>query len=330
MSSIANSHDSRAGALVGVLRKLLSAFIVVVLVTFIAFALSCASPTDAAVRSFTEMGIAPTEAQLEAKRAELGLDQPLPVQYASWAMQLLQGDWGTSYRTGAPVAAMLFESLPYTMLLSVASLLLTLAISVPTGLWCARYRGGLFDKIMRAVTYFFNSMPSFFIALLLLYVFSVRLKVTTVLATRDLSGVLLPTLALSLPLSAWFARQVRAHAITVLGMPFIDGLRSRGVGEGRILWIHVLRNIAVPLMTLIGVAFGMLLGGSAIVESIFHWPGLGFASIEAVGHRDYPFIGAYALVMAILYLVVNGLVDFSYRLLDPRVGDERSRGAAHA
>lgn len=321
--------------------RLLGAFIVVMLVTLMAFLLSYLSPSDAAVHSFTSMGIAPTEEQLAAKRAELGLDQPFMVQYLQWIANVLHGDLGESYRNGAPVAETLFGAIPYTLALSFAAMALTLLLGVPIGLMCAQRQGGLFDHAMRAVTYLFNSMPSFFIALLLLYVFSVKLKMVGVLSTRNLSGIALPTLALALPLTAWFSRQIRAYAIEQMSKPYVNGLRSRGVGEARILWVHVLRNISVPLLTLVGVSLGMLLGGSAIVESIFHWPGLGFESIEAVGHRDYPFIGAYALTMAVIYLVMNGIIDASYRFIDPRIKGEgikkhrtrktlKAQGGSHA
>lgn len=302
-----------------VARSLVGAVVVVFLVSIIAFALAYLSPTDAAIRSFSSLGITPTADQLAAKRAELGLDQPFLVQYFTWVGNIFQGDLGTSYRTGAPVAEMLFQAIPYTLALSVTSILLTLVIAVPLGLVCAARRGGVFDQVMRVITYFFNSMPSFFVALLLLYVLSVRLHLFGVMATRDFAGILMPTLAMALPLSAWFARQVRAAAIEQLASGYVDGLRARGVSEARILWVHVLRNLSVPLLTLVGVSFGLLLGGSAIVESIFNWPGIGLAAIEAVGHRDYPFIGAYALAMAVIYLVVNALVDGSYRFIDPRV-----------
>lgn len=300
-------------------RSLLGALVVVFLVSLIAFALSYLSPTDAAIRSFTALGIAPTEEQLAAKRAELGLDQPFLVQYFTWVANIFQGDLGTSYRTKAPVAQMLFDAIPYTLALSLTSILLTLAIALPLGLICAKRRDGALDLVMRAITYLFNALPSFFVALLLLYVFSVRLHLFGVMTTREMGGILMPTLALALPLSAWFMRQVRGYAIEQLGSPYVESLRARGISETRILWVHVLRNIGVPLLTLIGIAFGMLLGGSAIVESLFNWPGVGFAAVEAIGHRDYPFIGAYALTMAIVYLIINALVDASYRFIDPRM-----------
>lgn len=316
---------SKSRALHKVAVSVLGAILVVFLVSVIAFALSYLSPTDAAIRSFSGVGITPTAEQLAAKRAELGLDQPFYVQYFSWIGNVLQGDMGTSYRTKAPVAEMLFDAIPYTIALSFTSMALTLVIAVPLGLVCAHRKGGILDKIMQVVTYFFNSLPSFFVALLLLYVFSVRLRLFGVMATRDFAGILMPTLAMSLPLSAWFMRQVRGYAIEQLSKGYVIGLRARGVSDARILWVHVLRNIGVPLLTLVGVSFGMLLGGSAIVESIFNWPGVGLAAIEAVGHRDYPFIGAYALVMAVFYLLINALVDFSYRFVDPRIARRASR-----
>lgn len=314
------AKDSHSSTIRRFVSSLLGAIIVVFFVSIIAFALSYLTPADAAVRSFSGVGIAPTAEQLAAKRAELGLDQPFLVQYFSWIGNVLQGDLGVSYRTKAPVADMLFSAIPYTVALSVSSILLTLIIAVPLGLICAYRRGGIFDKIMQVVTYLFNSLPSFFVALLLLYVFSVQLHLFGVMATRDFEGIILPTLAMALPLSAWFMRQVRGYAIEQLASGYVLGLRARGISETRILCIHVLRNISVPLLTLIGVSFGMLLGGSAIVESIFNWPGVGLAAIEAVGHRDYPFIGAYALVMAIFYLLINAFVDFLYRFVDPRIG----------
>ena len=303
----------------------LGAVLVVFFVSVIAFALSYLTPTDAAIRSFSGVGITPTAEQLAAKRAELGLDQPFYVQYFSWIGNVMQGDLGTSYRTKAPVAEMLFDAIPYTIALSFTSMALTLVLAVPLGLVCAHRKGGVLDKTMQVVTYFFNSLPSFFVALLLLYALSVRLRLFSVMATRDFAGILMPTLAMALPLSAWFMRQVRGYAIEQLSNGYVVGLRARGVSETRILWVHVLRNMGVPLLTLIGVSFGMLLGGSAIVESIFNWPGVGLAAIEAVGHRDYPFIGAYALTMAIFYLLINALVDLSYRFVDPRIARKASK-----
>lgn len=305
-----------------VLARLAGALVVVFLVTLVAFLLSYLSPTDAAVRSFAEAGVSPTESQLAEKRAELGLDRPFAEQYAGWVAGVFRGDLGTSLRSGEPVAEVLLDALPYTLALALSSIVLTLLASVPLALACAYWQGGPLDRAMQAATYLFCSMPSFFVALLLLYVFSVRLRTLDVLSTRDLAGILLPTVATALPLSAWLTRQLRTVAIGQLSSAYVDGLRARGVPEPRIVLVHVLKNSLVPLLTLAGTAFGMLLGGSAIVEGIFGWPGLGFESIKAVGHRDYPLIGAYALVAAVAYLLVNAAVDGACRLIDPSIEGE--------
>ena len=306
---------------VDVARQLLArgfgALVVVLLVTLVAFLLSYLSPSDAAVRSFAAAGISPTETQLAERRAELGLDRPFFDQYAAWLTGVLRGDLGTSLRTGKPVAEVLGDAAPYTLALALSSILLALLVSVPLGLACAWRHGGPLDRAVRAVTCLFNATPPFFVALLLLYVFSVRLRAIDVISTRGLEGILLPTVATALPLSAWLTRQVRAAALGQLSAPYVEGLRARGIPELRIVSVHGLKNILAPLLTLAGTSFGMLLGGSAIVESIFGWPGLGLEAVKAVAHRDYPLIAAYALVTAVAYLLVNGAVDGACRRIGP-------------
>jgi peptide/nickel transport system permease protein len=174
--------------------------------------------------------------------------------------------------------------------------------------------------VVRAVTYAFCSLPTFFVALLLLYFLSVQLHLLPVRSTPDLAGIVMPTLSLALPLSAWYVRQVRTVALEQLDAPYVDGLRSRGVSEKSILFKHVLRNSLVPVLALVGISVGSLLGGSAIVESIFNWPGVGNLSVAAIGARDYAVVQGYALLMAIVYLVVNWAVGLLQRLIDPRIG----------
>ena len=303
-------------------RRIVGAVIVIVGVTFLAFLLSYLSPTDAATRFFTDHGMVPTPDQLAAKRHELGLDRPFLEQYFSWLGALFQGDLGSSLRNGRAVAGSLMSCLPYTLALTGTSMLLTLAISLPLGLLCARRKDGIIDNIVRVVTYAFCSLPTFFVALILLYVLSVKLHWFPVRSTPDLAGIVMPTLALALPLSAWYVRQVRTIALEQLDAGYVDGLRSRGVPERTILFRHVLRNSLVPILALVGISVGSLLGGTAIVESIFNWPGVGNLSVAAINARDYPVVQGYALLMAIVYLVVNYLIDWSYRLVDKRIGGE--------
>ena len=305
-----------------VARRALGVVVVVLGVTFGAFLLSYLSPTDAATQYFSSKGVAPTPAELAAKRAEFGLDRPFLVQYVSWLGSMLQGDLGESYRSGRPVFDTLMGGLPYTIALTACSMLLVLVIALPVGLICAYRKDGLFDNIVRALTYMFNALPTFFVALMLLYVLAVRLHLFKVNATLDLKGLVMPSLAMALPLSAWYIRQVRAYFLEQLGSVYVDGLRSRGASERAILFKHVLRNSLVPILSLVGISVGSMLGGTAIVESIFNWPGVGNLSVAAISTRDYPVVEGYALLMAIVYLIVNALVDVAYRLADPRVAKE--------
>ncbi len=303
-------------------KRLLGALVVIVGVTLLAYLLSYLSPTDPATRFFTDKGMMPSPEQVEAKRHEMGLDRPFWEQYLSWLGAIFQGDLGSSYRNGRSVSGSLMSSMPYTLALTGTSLVLTLAIAVPLGLLCAYRKDGVLDNIVRAVSYLFCSLPTFFVALMLLYFLSVKLHLFPVRSTPDLRGIVMPTLAMALPLSAWYVRQVRTIALEQLDAGYVDGLRSRGVPEARILFKHVLRNSLVPILALVGVSIGSLLGGTAIVESIFNWPGVGNLSVAAIGARDYPVVQGYALLMAIVYLLVNYLMDVVYRLVDPRIQKE--------
>ena len=316
MRQTAKSRTSR------IVRRLIGAFIVIVGVTFLAYLLSYLSPTDPATRFFTDHGVVPTAAELAAKRHELGLDRPFLEQYIDWLTSVFQGDLGESMRNGRSVSGSLMSCLPYTLALTATSMALTLLISIPLGLLCAYRKDGIADNIVRAISYLFCSLPAFFVAFVLLYVLSVQLHLLPVRSTPDLAGIIMPTLALALPLSAWYVRQVRTIALEQLNAGYVEGLRSRGISERRILYRHVLKNSLLPILALVGLSIGSLLGGTAIVESIFNWPGVGNLSVAAINARDYPVVQGYALLMAIVYLVVNFAVDIAYRAIDPRIGRE--------
>ena len=305
-----------------IVRYLVGAVIVVIGVTFLAYLLSYLSPTDPATRYFTDHGMVPTPDQLAAKRHELGLDRPFIEQYLSWLGSVFQGDLGESLRSGRSVAGSLMSCLPYTLALTATSMIVTLAISLPLGLLCAYRKNGIIDNIVRAISYLFCSLPTFFVAIILLYVMSVQLHWLPVRSTPDLAGIIMPTLSMALPLSAWYVRQVRTIALEQLSAGYVDGLRSRGVPEKTILFRHVLKNSLVPILALIGISIGSLLGGTAIIESIFNWPGVGNLSVAAINARDYSVVQGYALLMALIYLLVNFLVDLSFRLVDPRTRGE--------
>lgn len=302
---------------------LLGAMIVVVGVTFLAYLLSYLSPTDPATRYFTDHGMVPTAAELADKRHELGLDRSFLEQYMSWMGSIFQGDLGESYRNGRSVSGSLMSCLPYTLALTGSSMLVSLAIALPLGLLCAYRKDGVLDNAIRIVSYVLCSFPAFVVAFLLLYVMSVKLHLFPVRSTPDVAGIVMPTLSMALPLSAWYVRQVRTIALEQLGSPYVEGLRSRGISEMHVLFGHVLKNSLLPILALVGLSVGSLLGGTAIVESIFSWPGVGNLSVTAIGSRDYPVVQGYALLMALVYLIVNLLVDVACKVIDPRVREGR-------
>lgn len=293
--------------------------ILLVGITFLSFLLSWLSPGDAAERMLKKSGMMVTEEQLEAKREELGIDQPLLLQYKNWLVKLCKGDLGTSYKSKKEVVQELAKNLPYTAALTAVAMILVILISLPVGILCAQHRNGLFDNIWRGVTYLFSSLPSFFVALLLMYVLALKLGLLPVIATRNWKGILMPALVLALTLSAWYIRQVRAIVLKELSKGYIDGLKSRGISRRKILFGHVLKNSMLPLVTLFGISIGNMMGGTTIVESIFSWPGVGKMAVDAINYRDYPVIQGYVVWMALIFLVINFAVDASYQFFDPRV-----------
>lgn len=288
-------------------------------ITVLSFCLIYLSPSDPAEIKLNKTGVAPTQEMLELTREEMGLNRPVIVQYGSWLIHMVHGDMGTSLRSGNPVISELQKALPKTMALTLLSMLMVLVFSIPLGILCAKYRDSIFDNIVRFITYLFVSMPSFFLALLFLYFLCVRLGWFTVIAAEGVKGMLMPALVLALSLSAWYIRQVRVIILEELGKDYIVGARARGVPEGEIMFGHVLYNALLPILTLVGITFAGLLGGATIVETIFSWPGLGKLAMDSISARDYPVIQGYVLWMAMIFVIVNFIVDFSYGLIDPRV-----------
>lgn len=302
-----------------VLKKIGSFLIILLGITFLSFLLSYLSPSDPVEIMMKKKGNMVSEEVIEQKREELGLNQPLVVQYVNWLKGIVKGDFGTSYKSNKPVLQEIQKCLPYTIKLTLLSMFLTIVISTPLGVLCARYKDGWLDNLLRFVTYLFSSLPSFFLALVLMYCFALKLKWFPVIAKGSTGGIVMPALVLSLTLAAWYIRQVRAIVLGELEKEYIDGLLARGVSETKIMFGHVLRNCLMPLVTLVGISFGTMLGGSTIVESIFTWPGVGKMAVDSITSRDYPVIQGYVVWMALIFLFINALVEISYSLLDPRL-----------
>ena len=288
-------------------------------ITVLSFTLIHLAPSDPVSVRLSLGGIAVDPVTAAQMRTEMGLDRPLPIQYGDWLIRFLHGDMGTSYRSDRPVAAMLLQALPYTLAIAASAMLLTLLISLPLGIAIAAYRNSALDCTVRFLTFIGNAVPSFIVGILLMFLFSYQLGWIPVLAGNSPIGMVLPTAALALIMSARYIRQIRAATLDELAKDYILGLRARGITERRILFGNVLKNIMGVVITLTAISVGSLLGGVVIIETLFSRPGVGSLLMTAINSRDYPVIQAAVVWMVLAYFVVNLLADLSYRRFNPRV-----------
>ena len=288
-------------------------------ITVLSFTLIHLAPSDPVSVRLSLGGIAVDPTVAAQMRTEMGLDRPLPIQYGDWLMRFLHGDMGISYRSDRPVAAMLLQALPYTLAIAASAMLLTLLISLPLGIAIAAYRNSALDCIVRFLTFIGNAVPSFIVGILLMFLFSYQLGWIPVLAGNSPVGMVLPTAALALIMSARYIRQIRAATLDELAKDYIISLRAQGITERRILFGNVLKNIMGIVITLTAISVGSLLGGVVIIETLFSRPGVGSLLMTAINSRDYPVIQAAVVWMVLAYFVVNLLADLSYRRFNPRV-----------
>lgn len=301
------------------LRRLLAMVPVLLIVTVLAFLLMYLAPGDPVEALLSQGGTAPDPQLAERLRHEMGLDRPLPEQYLSWLLGVLTGDLGTSMTSGRPVAVELLGRFPATLLLTFASMGIALAIAVPLGLLAAVKRNRVADCVIRALSLLGTAVPGFLMALLLVYVFAIKAHLLPSLGSMGGVGWVLPVMTLALCEAAIYVRQVRTLAVAELDQGYVTALRLRGVSRRAILWRSILPAIAPTLLVLVGMTVGQLLGGSAIIETVFNWPGVGQYAVRQVFARDYPVIQGYALLMAVFFMLVNLAVDVAQMQLDPRV-----------
>ena len=304
-----------------IVRRVLQFIPVLLGITFLAFLLIYFSPSDPVSVRMSAGGISVSPEIMESMRRSMGLDRPLLVQYGDWLWNILHGNMGKSYITDADVLDQILKALPYTLKMAGASLLLTLCISIPVGIFTAAMQNSKFDYVVRVMAFVGNALPNFIIALCLMFIFSYRLGWIPVLATTKPIGLVLPALTLALVMSSRYIRQIRAAMLDELGKGYVVGLRSRGLSETTILYKNALKNIMVTVITLTGISLGSLLGGTVIVETVFTWPGLGSLIMEGISQRDYPVVQAVIVWMASAFMVVNLLTDISYTVFNPKIKD---------
>ena len=288
--------------------------------TMLAFGVANVAPGDPAGEYLRRVyGREPTPSELQAERHRLGLDRPLVEQYVRWVGRAAGGDLGTSFTSRRSVRDELLHRIPFTLELALPAALLALVVAVPAGIASAVHRNRLVDQALRIASLAGASMPSFWLALLLIILFAVHWSLVPVAGRTGVSSLVLPTVTLALAPTAVLARFTRSAMLETLGEDYVTVARSKGVRESFVVGRHAFRNALIPIITAFATSLGFLLSGAVVIETIFVWPGVGSLIVEAIQARDYPMIQGFVLYTGAAFLVINLLVDLSYLVIDPRV-----------
>lgn len=248
-----------------------------------------------------------------------GLDQPILIQFWHFMVRAVQGDFGMSLRFNEPALKLVFERMGATIELAVAAMTLAILIGIPAGVVAAYRRNTPVDLSVRAVTLFGLAVPSFYLGVIFIVVFAIWLRWLPSGGRGTWLHLILPASVLAVDLLALIARTTRSCMLDVLHQDYVRTARSKGLGEGRVTWLHALRNAFIPVLTVIGLQFGTLLGGVVVTETVFSWPGVGRLAVQAIYARDFPVVQATVMLFAVIFVLVNLIVDLLYAALDPRI-----------
>lgn len=300
-------------------KKVLGLIAVLVGVSILTFGLTSFIQGNPAEIVLRQAGHDATLEEIALMEAQLGLDRSLAEQYLFWLRNVIRLDFGESYITRRPVISELALRLPATLQLSVGAFVFMLLLSVPVGILAVAYHGRWPDKVIGAITFTFMGIPGFVLGMVLMYLVSVYFELLPMVGEITAARFILPVITLALPMACRYIRIIKAGLLEVLKEDYIFLLRVQGLRERTVLIGNALKNAFIPVINLLGLSFGTLLGGSIVVESIFSWPGLGSFLLTSIGSRDYPIVIAYVILMAVVFVVINFLVDLLACLLDPRI-----------
>lgn len=307
-------------SMIYLLRRILAAIPVLLGISVIAFILSVISPGDPAVEALSMSGVGePTQEEINAKRAELGLNDPLLVQYGRWVIHAVQGDLGTSYMTKESVSAEIIRRLPVTLSVAVLAVVFATLGGILLGMLMVLKHNTWFDHIGRAIALIFVSIPGFWLAIMLITLLSEKLHILPTSGYGTWRHLVMPAMVLSAGTGAILMRLTRASLLEVMNQSYILTAKAKGLREWITVLRHAIRNALIPLVTIIGTYFGSILGGSVIVEVIFSLPGIGRFAVEGIYHRDYPVIQGYVVFTGTVCVLFNLLTDISYRFIHPQM-----------
>ncbi|MEJ8544986.1 nickel ABC transporter permease [Brevibacillus borstelensis] len=305
------------------LKRLMSGLIVLVGVSLFSFALIHLIPGDP-VRIM--LGEKATKERVEQLREQMGLNKPLVVQYVNYATGVLKGDLGTSLKTSRPVSMEIAQRFPATLKMAVSGIVVAIVSGVIMGILAAKYKDTFIDYAIMSMATLGMSLPSFWLGLLVIMVFAVKLGWFPVAGGTGFIDLVMPALTLGVLLSTTISRLTRSGMVEVLSNDYIRTARAKGMSEGIVLFRHAFRNVMIPVVAVVGLQIAALLGGAVIVEQVFNWPGIGTLAIEAISSRDFPMIQGIVLFMGAIYVIVNICVDLLYAVLDPRIDYSTSKG----
>ncbi len=295
--------------------RLISAIAMVVIVSIVVFTVTRLSGDPVRLM----LPIEASNQDVEELRRRLGFDRPLPVQYVDFFARALRGDLGDSLRYRQPALTVIVDRLPATATLAASAMAVALLVAVPAGILSATHRGGGIDGVSRAISLLGQALPAYWVGIMLIIVFAVQLRWLPAAGSGSPAHVVLPAVTLGLWPMARIARVLRSSLLESLGADYVRTARAKGLPERHVILLHALRNALLPAVTVIGLSFGIIFGGAIVTETVFAWPGVGRLLLDAVSQRDYPLVQAIVLMFAVLFLVVNLVVDLLYGVLDPRV-----------
>ncbi len=300
--------------------KRLGGFIFVLFgISILTFVIMHISPVDSAEAYIRKTSLVPSEEAVLKAREEMGLNQPLHIQYLSWIKDLLKLDLGTSYITKESVLSEFKIRFPITLKLVAVSIFIILLISIPLGVISAVYKNKFLDHLIRIFALIGVSLPNYLIGFLLIYIFGVYLNILPIMGEGTLKQIILPAFTLAIPVASSYIRMLRVNMLENMNMDYIKYARARGVKESLVILKHVLINALVPMITILGQSIAYMMAGVAIVETIFSWPGIGQYCINAIYNRDYPVIQSYVLLLATIFVFCNLLSDIINMAIDPRI-----------
>lgn len=302
-----------------IINRFIQLIFIMLVVSFLTFFITSILPSDPVTMKYESMNQQASKEVIEKEKEALGLNKSFTERYANWLFAALKGDFGTSVKYSVPVTQKLGQAIPNTVSLVFVAIILTVIFALLLGILSAVWHNTIADNIIRFISFIGISMPSFWLGLLLIYWFSIRLKILPTSGMGEAKHMILPSVTLAVWSTSAYIRRIRAGLLEEMKKNYVTGLLSRGVSYKRIIWNHVLPNSLIGVLTMFAMTVGGMLGGTIVVENIFAWQGVGKLAMEAISNRDYPIIQAYVVWMALIYVGINFLVDILHRLIDPRM-----------